>query len=406
MAKYFYTAKSLKGETASGVIEAKDEYELSRILRKEGYVLIKARPQGEGAERKKLKISLSLSKNVSLIEKMMFTRNLQVMISAGIPLPRSLKLLGVQAKSIVFKNALEEIREEIVKGKSFAESLNKYPNIFSELFTGMVRVGEEAGTLEDVLKILTQQMEREHELKSKIMGALMYPAVIIVAMLGIGALMLVMVVPKLAQTFEDLKIELPPMTKLVIGIGTFLAEKWYLAILIIIAIIIFLRILSKTKEGKKIIDILTLKLPIISPLVKKTNSAHTIRTLSSLITSGVPIVRALEIISRALGNVYFKTAIANAATKVQKGGKLSEALESYQNLYPPLVVQMIQVGEETGQTSDILAKLADFFEDEVTESTKRLSSIIEPIIMLIIGGAVGFFAVSMIQPMYSMIGAM
>ena len=161
----------------------------------------------------------------------------------------------------------------------------------------------------------------------------------------------------------------------------------------------------RIQVGKRIIDYLFLRLPIISSLLKKTNSAYTIRTLSSLIAAGVPIVRSLEIVSGTLGNIYYKTAVLAAAEKVKKGGKLSEALAPYQDIYSPIVFQMIQVGEETGETSGVLAKLADFFEEEVANATQNLASIIEPILMLIVGGAVGFFAISMVQPMYSMLGA-
>lgn len=405
MPKYFYTAKSFKGEARSGVLEVKDKKELSRILHQQDLVLISASLEEEKIKKGKLEISLPIFRGVSLTEKMMFARNLQVMIAAGISLPRSLTILATQTKNKNFQKALLDILEEVTQGKSFSGSLRKYPQIFPELFVSMIKVGEEAGTLEEVLKNLTYQMEREHDLRSKITGAMMYPAVIICAMIGIGVLMLIMVVPKLAETFEELEIELPITTRFVIGIGTFLAEKWFLLPVIILVLFLFLRTISRTKTGKRLFDKLILKLPIISSIVKKTNSAQTVRTLSSLITSGIPIVQALEIVSGSLGNFYFKEAMTKAKEEVKKGGKLSEALKPYQNLYPLLVIQMIEVGEETGQTSDILRKLADFFEEEVTLATKNLSSLIEPLLMLLIGGAVGFFAISMIQPMYSMLGA-
>jgi type IV pilus assembly protein PilC len=336
---------------------------------------------------------------------MMFTRNLQVMVSAGISLPRAIRTLSLQTKNKNFQQILLEVAEEINKGNSLSDALIKYPNFFSELFQSMIKVGEESGTLEEVLKVLTRQMERDYELKSKIKGALIYPAVIVCAMIGIGVLMLVMVVPKLAATFEELGAELPPTTRFVIGLGTFLAQKWFIVILIIAIVVFILRLSLKTKNGKKILDGLVLKLPAISSLIKKTNSASTSRTLSSLISSGVPLLRSLEIISGTLGNFYFHQAIADSIEKVRKGQKLSEALSSYQNLYPPLVIQMLEVGEETGETAEILGKLSDFFEDEVANTTKNLSAVIEPVMMLLIGGAVGFFAISMIQPMYSMLGA-
>ena len=405
MAKYFYEARSLTGDLKSGTQEAKDEHELSRILRQEGYLLISVNSGDQYAKKKKFEISIPFLARVGLKEKMFFTRNLRVMIASGLPLPRSLKILSEQTKNQKFKEAIRDVGEQIIKGESFSKALSRHPDIFSELFQNMVKVGEEAGTLEEVLKVLTEQMERENEMKSKIMGAMIYPAVIIAAMTGIGILMLIMVVPKLAETFKELNIELPPTTKFVIFLGTFLAEKWYLFILLIIVFLILFRFILRTKFGRNAMDGLFLKLPIISPIIKKTNSASTTRTLSSLIVAGVPIVRALEIISRTLGNVYFRKAMAEAAEKVKKGGKLFEALKPYQNLYPLLVIQMIEIGEETGETSTIFSKLADFFDEEVTNTTKNMTAIIEPILMLFIGGVVGFFAISMVQPMYSMLQA-
>jgi len=406
MPKYFYIAKSLKGEEKSGTLEAKNEKELAKILRQEGYLLIRSESEEREFKKRKFGISLPFFGGVSLSEKMVFTRNLKVMIKAGIPLPRALKTLSGLTKSKKFEKAILGIMEEIMKGKSFSDSLAKYPDIFSDIFQSMVKVGEEAGTLEEVLGTLTLQMERQNEMKSKIIGALIYPAVIIMAMLGIGFLMLIMVVPQLAKTFDELGAELPPTTKVIIFIGTFLANYWYLLPLIILVLVILLRRILKTKSGKRIFDTLTLKIPIVSSLIKKTNSASMVRTLSSLITAGVPIVRSLEIISGAMGNIFYKEAIIDATERVRKGSKLSEVLMKYENIFSSLVIQMIAVGEETGQTSDILGNLADFYEEEVTNSAKNLTSAIEPIIMLIIGGAVGFFAISMIQPMYGMLGSL
>lgn len=408
MPNYSYIAKSFQGETETGIQEAKNKHQLAQILRRKGYVLISAELKEKtkkGSSGKFWQKSLPFFQKVSLAEKMMFTRNLRVMIGAGISLPKALDTLAKQAKSKKLSGALLKIKEEIMKGKSFSESLSHYPKIFSELFCNMVKVGEESGTLEDVLKHLTNQMEREHDLKSKVKGAMLYPAVILSAMIGIGILMLVMVVPKLAETFEELQIELPATTQFVMSLGTFLSQKLYLFILIVLVLFFSFRAILKTKPGKRTADNLILRLPIISSLTKKTNSAITVRTLSALIASGIPLVRTLEIISGILGNVYYKEAIQEASKKVQKGEKLSESLKPYSNLYPLTVNQMIEVGEETGETSEVLAKLADFFEEEVNNTTKNFSSIIEPVLMIIIGAAVGFFAVSMIQPMYSMLGA-
>jgi len=405
MPKFSYTAKSFSGEEKNGKIDAKDVRQLATTLKVQGFLLISAVAEKEDEEKNILNINIPFLSRVSLVDKLMFTRNLQVMISSGLSLPKSLQVLALQGKSKLFRKAILEIKEEIIKGNNFSDSLKKYPNIFSELFQNMIKVGEEAGNLEEVLGILSKQMERENELKSKIKGALMYPAVIVSAMIIIGILMLVMVVPNIAETFEDLGIELPITTQFIIGLGTFMAEKWYLSIVFIVILIGFYWFGLQSKKVKKGIDGILLKLPIISTLIKKTNSATTARTLSSLISAGVPIVRSLEIVSNTLGNFYNKKALSEAGEEVKKGGKLSDALSSYKDIYPIIVIQMIKVGEETGETSSILAKLADFFEEEVGNATKNMASIIEPVLMLIVGAVIGFFAISMVQPMYSMLDA-
>jgi len=403
--RYFYVAKTLKGEPRSGVLEAKSEKELAGILRQEDCILISANLAEKTTQKRKILSSINFFDRVSLTEKIMFARNLQVMVSAGISLPRALTILAEQAKSKKFRNALLNISEEIVRGRSLSEAASRHPSIFSELFVSMVKVGEESGTLEEVLGVLLGQMEKDRELKSKIKGAMIYPLVIVITMILIGIAMLILIVPKLAETFADLNIDLPFTTRTIIFIGNLLAKFWYLLPLITIIFLILLRVILKTQIGKAAIDKLVLKIPIISSIIKKTNSAYTVRNLGSLIASGVPIIRALEITSGTLGNIYYKKTIYEASEQIKKGSKLSQFLSQHQNIYPSLVVQMLAVGEETGKTADMLQKLADFYEEEVTQTTKNLSSLIEPVLMIIIGAIVGFFVISMIQPMYSMIKA-
>ena len=402
MPRYSYIAKSLDGRKHSDTLEAKNERELAKILRREGYILIKAESE-EKKHKKKLAISIPLFNKVKLVDKMMFARNLRVMVAAGVSLPRALKILADQTQSKKFNKALLNTSEEIIKGRSFSVALSKHPTIFSELFVSMVKVGEEAGTLEEVLRVLTDQMEKDHEIRSKIKGAMVYPLVIILAMIIIGILMMIMVIPKLAQVFADLEIELPITTRAMIATSFFLSKFWYLLPIAVLAFLFLARISLKTKTGKLTIDTLVLKIPIIASIIKKTNTAYTARTLSSLIVAGVPIVRSLKVVSRTLGNIYYKEALLKAAEQVEKGNKLAVVLGQYEKIYPTLFIQMIEIGEETGETSHILEKLADFYEDEVTNATKNLSAIIEPVLMLIVGAAVGFFANSMIQPMYSML---
>lgn len=404
MPTYHYTAVSKQGEYLSGEEAAKDEHELARALREKGYILAQATVQ---VKKKQNFLSFQLFSGlfgVSLAEKLMFMRNLKVMVTSGIALPKTLEVLSLQAKSRKLKVALQEMRQQILKGQQLSDAMAAFPAIFPDLFSNMIRTGEESGTLENVLSQLTLQLEREHDLRSKIQGALIYPAVIVTAMFGIGILMLVLVVPNLAATFEELGVSLPASTRAVISFAEFLVNFWYLAILLVVGLGIAGYQALRTTTGKDIMDTVLLRAPIVGPIVKKVNTAFFARTMSSLIGAGIPIVRSLEVTATVLPNVHFKKVLRKGAQEMRKGVKLSDVLGSYTDLYPLVLVQMIQVGEETGQTSDLLAKLADFFEEEVSNITKNLASIIEPVLMLLIGAVVGFFAVSMIQPMYSMLG--
>lgn len=401
MPRFSYIAKSQQGGNETGFLEAKDERELADTLRQEGLFLVSSR--NDSRSQGKSFSPLSAFQGVSSADKLFFIRNLRVMTSSGISLPRAIGSLAAQTKNKKFKKALSEIEGKVIKGQNLSDSLREYPEIFPDLFQSMVKVGEESGTMEEVLKNLSQQLEKEAQLKSSITGALIYPAVVVSAMVGIGFLMLIVIVPQLAATFAELNLTLPLTTRVVIGAGTFLRQKWYLLPFIVIALVFAISRILRTEKGKRFFDGLFLKLPVLSGLIRETNSAVFSRTLSSLISSGIPVVRALEIISGTMGNIYFRESLKEAGEKVRKGARLSETLQPYSNLYLPIVIQMIEVGEETGETSQILNQLSDFLEEEVTNATKNLASLIEPLLMLLVGAVVGFFAISMLQPMYSML---
>lgn len=400
---YSYEAISSKGERIGGKEVAVSERELAHLLKVRGLVLVSAKEESEKKQGATFSDFFEGLFGVSLKEKLMFTRNLKVMVEAGIALPKALEVLTLQAKNKQLKKSLEDMRQQVLQGHTLSQTMEAHPRVFSELFSNMVKVGEESGTLQNVLTQLTLQMEKQYELKSRIQGALMYPMVILLAMIGIGVLMLVMVVPKLALTFKELNVSLPLTTQFVIGLGEFLTERWYVAIALLIGGIVGSGRFFKTAKGKVLKDTLLFRFPVIAGILLKTNAATTVRTLSSLVASGVPIVRSLEITSRVLGSSKFREALSQSALEVGKGVKLSQALKAYTNLYPLLVVHMVEVGEETGKSAEVLSQLADFYEEEVANATKSVASIIEPILMLFIGGVVGFFAVSMIQPMYSIL---
>ena len=267
----------------------------------------------------------------------------------------------------------------------------------------MIRVGESSGNLEETLNILADQLENEHELISKVRGAFVYPAVILVAMLGIGIVMMIYVVPQITGVFKDLNAELPTSTKFIIATSDFLRNHYILSLMIVVFLAVGIKVISLFQFGKKILNYILIHIPLIKNMVIKVNCARFSRIYSSLLKSGVPIVEALKILSRTLTNYYYKRALEKASESIQKGVSLSKIIYKEDKIFPLLVPQMIEIGEETGKTETVLMKLAEFYEAEVDQITKNLSSIIEPVLMLIIGSAVGFFAISILSPMYSVL---
>ena len=403
MPSYFYTAKSFSGQTETGVETVKDLRALAQSLKSSGLVLIKAVSQDQ--EKPKRGFSLPSFFHISATEKIMMTKNLSIMYATGLSMVKSFDILASQAKKQGFKKALQKIRDEVNKGKNLSEALTLYPNVFSELFCSMIKVGEESGTLDEVFSVLSFQLDKEHELKSKIQNAMVYPGLIVLTMMGVGVLIVTVVLPKLGVFFESMNAPIPIYTRIVLASGIFLSQNWYLLFLVPAVLAVFFWMALKTEEGKKLWDTFLLRLPLISPLVKKNNSALLIRSLSSLISAGVPLVKTLEITSTTAGNYYFKKALQDSVEKVKKGEKLSSALKIYQNIFPLGSIEMIEVGEETGKTSTILKKLADFYEREAASATEKLSVVIEPLLILVLGVVVGLFAFSIIMPMYSALGS-
>jgi len=403
---YFYTAKSQDGKEKAGRTEVVSEHELAQQLRQEGFFLTSVVPE---SVRKEAGIGKRLSRffsSVSIVEKMVLARHLSVMIKAGLPLDRGLRVLAAQSKSPRFRQVLAEVEQKIRGGRPFSDSLAEYPDVFPELFISMVRVGEATGKLDEVLENLSVQMGKDHELRSRVRGAMIYPAVIVSLMVAIGILMMIMVVPKLSSAFQEMNLSLPVTTKIVIGISQFLSNNLILGLGLVVSIIILIRIASKTESGKRFLDILFLNLPVISDLSRKVNSAIFARNLSLTIDAGVPINQALKIVANTMSNSLFSQSLLVIADGMQKGEQMSDLLRNFSNIYPVMVVQMVEVGETTGSLSDTLRNLAKFYEEEVSNITKNLSSIIEPALMIIVGIAVGFFAISIIQPIYSLVGQM
>jgi len=403
MPKFFYTAKNITtGESSGGGLEAKDEKTLARDLREQGLLLTSHKEERESKSSLNINFFDRFS-TVPLKEKMVFTRNLAVMVSSGLTVSRAVHNLSVQTENKKFKAVLLSVYDDVQSGKTLADGLGRYPSVFDELFINMVSVGEMSGNLEEILDILALQLEKEHDLSSKVRGALIYPAVIIIAMVGIAVLMLTYILPKITSVFKDMDVKLPATTLFIMGISDFLRNNAILSIIICIVLIVSVKVFSGTKSGKRFFSLAFLYMPIVGNIVIKVNCARFARIYSSLLKSGVPVVTGLGIVSKTLGNVYYKDVLTEAIGEVQKGIELSKVIMRYPHIFPVLVPQILEVGEETGKTETVLRRLAEFYEEEVSQITKNMSSIIEPILMLVIGGGVGFFAVAMLQPMYSVL---
>ncbi|MFQ5661949.1 MAG: type II secretion system F family protein, partial [Candidatus Paceibacteria bacterium] len=324
-----------------------------------------------------------------------------VMIKAGLSLSRALSVLGKQSKNKKFQKVVKKLGASIKKGSSFHDSLSKFPKVFSPLFISMIKAGEESGGLAESLRVVGKQMELANNLKKKIKGALIYPSIIVIAMFVIGAVMLVYVVPTLSQTFKELGVELPRSTQFIIALSDFLKDNTVIALILMLFISMGAVVGFRSKKGKRMFEFAILRTPVVSGLVKQTNSARTTRTLSSLLSSGVEVVNAISITQDVIQNSYYKEVLEQSKKDIQKGRPLSKAFIENEKLYPILVGEMIAVGDETGKLSDMLFQTAEFYEDEIEQKTKNMSTIIEPFLMILIGAVVGFFAVSMVSPIYS-----
>lgn len=404
MPRFHYKAIDVKGEKIEGTVEAPDRFDVYRIVRKEGRNIISVKEEKEG-----FSFSLSsLSKlnemigTVKLSDKIIFTRNMAAMIDAGLTISRALTVMQRQMKNPIFKRTLKQIDDNIRGGSSFSDALRKFPKIFSPLFVAMVHAGEEGGVLGDSLRTIAQQMDRAYTLKKNIRGALIYPTIVIMAMVMIGILMLLYVVPTLSSTFSELGADLPGATQAVISASNFIIEHTLVTLILMALTFGSFVYALHTRIGKRIFEAFILHLPIIKGLVHETNAARTTRTLSSLLVSGVEVIAALKITREVVQNSYYKDVIKLAEQEIEKGGPISKVFLEHDKLYPALVGEIIAVGEETGKLSEMLMQIATFYEDEVAQKTKDMSTIIEPFLMLIIGAGVGFFAMAMIAPIYSL----
>jgi type IV pilus assembly protein PilC len=403
MPTFTYTGKDRAGKQVSETVTADDRFAVYDLARENGHTVDEVRDAARVSiasliNMERINYFLSRVKDDELV---MMTRNLSSMLIAGLPLSRALSVIERQSSNPRLKGVVSDVSDQIERGSGFHEALGQYPNVFSDLYVAIVRAGEEGGTLAEALSTLAVQMERSSTLKKKIKGAMIYPSIVLIIMLSIGVLMMIYVMPSITATFVDLDVDLPATTQALIATSDFMVAHTLLVLLGMIGAIAGFIYGLRTYYGKRIFHWLIIRLPVIGQMVRESNSAQMARTLSSLLHSGVDVILALTITEDVIQNVYYKPIIKEAATRVEKGTALSETFIEHTNLYPVLVGEMILVGEETGEISQMLEQLATFYETEVEQKTKDLSTIIEPILMVVIGGTVGFFALAMIAPIYS-----
>ncbi len=403
MATFTYIGADTEGKKVKEKVTAEDRYAVYDIARSNGHT-VESIEEATGFSLKNVinmeAINYKLGR-VKQDELVMMTRNLGSMLTAGLTITRALSVIERQSTNVKLKGVTKQVVDKINKGGQFFEALSDFPEVFNDLYVAMIKAGEESGNLAQSLQTLAIQMERSANLKKKIKGAMMYPSIVLIAMVIIGVLMMIFVMPQITGVFKDMGTDLPATTQFLISTSDFFVNYTFVAVGGMIGFVIFIIYGLKTKYGKIGTSWLIPKLPVIGTLAKETNSARTARTLSSLLNSGVDVMQALEITEEVVQNYFYKQVIRSARDRVEKGTPLSESFVERTDLYPILVGEMILVGEETGQIAGMLGELAIFYETEVERKTKDLSTIIEPLLMVVIGSGVGFFALALIAPIYS-----
>jgi type IV pilus assembly protein PilC len=396
---YQWEGKTVKGAIKKGETEGPDEAAIRTHLRQQNIIPTKITSKGT-----EIRISLPFRKKVKQRSIAVFTRQLATMIDAGLPLVQSLEILSSQQESKVFKNILREIREDVESGSTFAGALKKHPVTFNELYTNLVVAGEEGGILDNILNRLANYIEKSEALKKKVKSALIYPATIVGVAVIVVMILMIFVIPVFETMFKSAGQTLPLPTLIVLTLSKLI--KKYVIIIIPALILLFylLRRYHQTENGKAVIDSLLLKLPVFGPLFKKIAVARFSRTLGTLISSGVPILDGLNIVSRTSGNRTIETAILNARASIREGETIADPLNR-SGIFPPMVIQMISVGESTGALDSMLSKIAEFYEDEVDIAVGNLTSLLEPFLMIFLGVVIGGVVISMYLPIFNMASA-
>jgi len=401
MAKFNWEARSKAGQIQKGVMEAANISLVEAQLKRFGFTGISIKGEGKGLS-KELKIpGFSGAKKIETKDLVVFTRQFATMIDSGLPLVQCLDILSGQQENKTFKDILYKVKESVESGSTFADALAKHPKAFDQLYVNLVAAGEVGGILDTILNRLAAYIEKAMKLKKQVKGAMVYPATILsIAVIVVGVI-LVFVIPTFAKMFADMGGDLPAPTKIVIGLSNFFKKYIVVMIAAFFALKFIFQKYYATPKGRKIIDRLALKAPIAGPLIRKVSVAKFTRTLGTMISSGVPIMDGLEIVAKTAGNKIVEEAIYNVRQAISEGKTIAEPLAAC-GVFPPMVVQMISVGEATGAMDTMLNKIADFYDDEVDDAVSALTSMMEPLLMVVLGTTVGGLVVAMYLPIFKM----
>ncbi|MFC1819628.1 type II secretion system F family protein [Thermodesulfobacteriota bacterium] len=397
---YQWVAETKKGRKLKGEIEAASDQIAQSQLRKRNLKVLKLKPKP-----KDIFASISfMQPKVTNKDIVIFTRQFSTMIDAGLPLVQGLNILADQADNPTFRTILKQLTKDVEGGSTLAEAMKKHPKVFDNLFVNLIAAGEVGGILDTILQRLATFIEKAEELKSKIKGALTYPIVVIAIAVIVIAVILIFVIPVFQDMFASFGQALPVPTQIVVLLSDILKSKIHYIIGALVAFIFAFKQYSNTKGGRKTIDSVSLKLPIFGDLLKKTAVARFTRTLGTMMSSGVPILDALEIVAKTAGNVILEEIIYDVRGSIAEGQTIAEPL-SENDIFPGMVIQMISVGEATGALDTMLGKIADFYDKEVDTAVEALTSMLEPLLMLFLGASIGGIVVAMYLPIFSMAGA-
>lgn len=395
--QFNYQARTKDGLVQVGVLEVASKKSAVEILQKEGLYVTYL----EEAEKRPFYMKqLDFFNKAGRKDIMIFCRQLSIMIKSGVSLIDALRSLSIQTNKVIFQKQISQAADDVEGGVYLSDALAKHPKVFSNFFINMIKSGEASGQLSESLNCLVEHLEREYDLINKIKSGMTYPAFILLVFSAIGGLGIFMVLPSFEETLEALEVELPLITQIVLNIGNFIREWWWIVLLAIFGIVIILWRYLKTEEGKELIGKFFLKAPFIGSLIKKIQIARFSGGLSALILAGLPIAQALEIVSRTTGNSVYQEIILQTQEGVRRGEPMSNILESYPKYIPSLVTQMIKVGEKTGRLDESLMNVSGFYQEEVNRNIDSLVDIIEPLLIVVLGGLIAVLMISIIMPVY------